>query len=97
MSSEDPKSNAFCYNKIFNEAINISKEYNIKIPSQKSETKSWIKSIPEKYKQFIFTEQGSVENNQITWKTDLKFNLFLPILNSIINDLKEIFTYNSNI
>lgn len=44
------------YNKIFNE--DISKGNNIKISSQKSKTKNKMKSIPEKFKQFIFAEQG---------------------------------------
>lgn len=55
------------FNKLYLEVTNISKEDNITIPIQNSNKNNRTKKIPEKFRQFIFTEENSLEK-QINFK-----------------------------
>jgi len=63
MRDDDSEINV-TFNKLYIEATNISKENNITIPIQNSNKNNITKEIPEKFWQFIFTEESSLEKQK---------------------------------
>jgi len=52
------------------------------------------KKVPEKFKQYIFTENSSLETNRVSSKNGLRQHVYIPALDYIIKELEARFTDN---
>ncbi|XP_050548616.1 zinc finger MYM-type protein 1-like [Daktulosphaira vitifoliae] len=93
MRTDEAEKNSSNFNKMYVEATNICKENDISTQNEHS-TKKRIKKIPDKFKQFIFTELSSLETNLITSKNGLRQHVYIPALDYIIKELERRFTDN---
>jgi hypothetical protein len=88
--------NYICFEKMYEEALNICKENNIPLPSEQIQNIRK-KCVPQKFKSFFIDENISLENEKAQSKNDFRTKLFLPILDKIINELEKRFSNNSSI
>jgi hypothetical protein len=99
MRTDETGNNNSNFNKMYNEAINICKENSISIPNEHNEhsKKKRTKKVPEKFKQYIFTENSSLETNWVSSKNGLRRHVYLPALDYIIKELEARFIDNYDV
>ncbi|KAF0747558.1 zinc finger MYM-type protein 1-like, partial [Aphis craccivora] len=93
MRTDETENNNSKFNEMFTETVNICKENNISIPNEQSKQKR-TKKIPEKFKQYIFTVNSSLETNWVSSKNSLRQHVYIPALDYIIKELEARFTDN---